>query len=773
MMQASHFPPQPGMQMPQGHMMGGPGPGHPMQQGMQMHPGVSGPNGPVSQAGPMMGGMQPGVGPNAHALSHLQPQQAQMFQQQQHQQHMMNPALIAQQRSAQQQALMQRQQHQQMLAQQNGMAGMSFQHQMANMNPQQIAALQGNMPQQFVPLPPHLRQQMQQQQAMQQQQQQTSNPQQAAAMAHAQQQAAAHAHAQQAQHQQQQQQQQHQQQQQQQQHQQQQQQQQQQQAQQQHQAQAMQQQQAIAMQHAQSQQSNHSQSGSQGPPTTTQPAQAPLRPPSAMSHQGQASPAAQPTPQQQPQQLPQSAPQPPQQTSAPNQPPAMTQQASQQPQNQSQMQQRNPGMTPQQVAQQTQGLAQQQAARMAMMQQRANGPNPPNGQPTLKLMNFVDHLGRFNSSREQNRLEIWQGFVDKFFTETGAFIHVLSTRNSESTKMFEIVHAAMPRYFYTQFNTEVEHLQITLDGATEKSGPPESKVTCDRAKFIYTYKNQCQVVCNGRLTAFWAAGSDKMEWLQFEMQGHQQLIPRALLESLFVQEEINPLNANQSPRMNNKSKQKQRAAQMPAEPSMSASKLPSAGITEFALPPALQSYLEIGEMMNNMSSLLSYYDAHEELTPSQAMEQWNNMMATNNPPQNAMRMQGGNMPPGQGMQQHPQQGMPPGARTPSGMGQAGLPPNQQFMSPAMANSLLPNGNMSSPHLMQSHTPSPASHQMVHQQSQSGSSASQNTSPNVNNKRRRSTAKIDADDGGGPDMNGAAKVKQSPRVGGNKRVKNNN
>jgi hypothetical protein len=36
----------------------------------------------MSQAGPMMG-MQQGMGPNAHALSHLQPQQAHMFQQQQ------------------------------------------------------------------------------------------------------------------------------------------------------------------------------------------------------------------------------------------------------------------------------------------------------------------------------------------------------------------------------------------------------------------------------------------------------------------------------------------------------------------------------------------------------------------------------------------------------------------------------------------------------------------------------------------------------------------
>lgn len=101
-----------------------------------------------------------------------------------------------------------------------------------------------------------------------------------------------------------------------------------------------------------------------------------------------------------------------------------------------------------------------------------------------------------------------------------------------------------------------------------------------------------QVVLYGQLTAFWA-GNEKMEWLQFETQSHQQLIPRSLLESLFVQEEVNPLNATQSPRMNNKAKQKQRAAQMSSEPSMSLSKLPSAQITEYGLPPLLQSYLEV------------------------------------------------------------------------------------------------------------------------------------------------------------------------------------
>ena len=60
----------------------------------QHYPGITGPGGPqVSQAGPMVGGMMQGggppsvsgVGPNQHALSHLNPHQGQMYAQQQQQ----------------------------------------------------------------------------------------------------------------------------------------------------------------------------------------------------------------------------------------------------------------------------------------------------------------------------------------------------------------------------------------------------------------------------------------------------------------------------------------------------------------------------------------------------------------------------------------------------------------------------------------------------------------------------------------------------------------
>ena len=178
---------------------------------------------------------------------------------------------------------------------------------------------------------------------------------------------------------------------------------------------------------------------------------------------------------------------------------------------------------------------------------------------------------------------------------------------------------------------------------------------------------------------------------------------------------------------------------------------------------------------------MAHYQENPNLNPPQAMLNWVNLMSSNPAmqQQNAGQMQGGNMPQNPMMQQgipSQQQQLPPGARTPSGMGQPGIAQNHQFMSPAMANSLLPGATMNgSPHLMhQTHTPSPASHAshaMVAQHSQSSNTASVNTSPNVTNKRRRSTAKVE-DDGGG-DMNGVPKVKPSPRIGGNKRIKGNN
>jgi hypothetical protein len=388
---------------------------------------------------------------------------------------------------------------------------------------------------------------------------------------------------------------------------------------------------------------------------------------------------------------------------------------------------------------------------MAMMKQQ-QGQTVPSGQGTLKLLNFVEQIGNFSS--QNNNIEWWQAFVDRFFAESGSFVHIVCSSSVERSKQFEIVYAALPRYFYTLFNTDVASLQITLDGATEKVAGAELKVTCERAKFIYTYKNSCQVVYQGKLTAFWS-GCDKLEWLLFDGLSHEQFIPLNALKQMFVQPSPNQLNPNQSPRMKTKKQaQQQRAMPEPAEAYLPINKLLSASTTDYGLPHGLQAYLEIYEPMNHMTSLMVHYLENPQMKPSEALESWNNSMSAQQGPQH----------PNQGPQFG--QGMQPGPR-PGGPGQP-----QMFMSPAMQNSLLPNGSMGgSPHFQ--HTPSPNSQPMMKQQSTSSHTMSVNTSPNMmNNKRRRSTVKVDQDDGGG-EMNGAQKVKQSPRVGANKRMKAGN
>ena len=162
--------------------------------------------------------------------------------------------------------------------------------------------------------------------------------------------------------------------------------------------------------------------------------------------------------------------------------------------------------------------------------------------------------------------------------------------------------------------------------------------------------------------------------------------------------------------------------------------------------------------MNNMSSLMTHYLENTNLKPSEALESWNSMMQNTPAAMGSQNLQVQG-PPTLGQ---PQGSIPPGARGLQGPGQSSQP---MFMSPAMASQLLPNGAMNgSPHIM--HTPSPASHPMVKQQSTSSHTASVNTSPNVSGKRRRSTVKIDQDDDG-------PKIKQSPRAGGNKRMKAGN
>lgn len=188
--------------------------------------------------------------------------------------------------------------------------------------------------------------------------------------------------------------------------------------------------------------------------------------------------------------------------------------------------------------------------------------------------------------------------------------------------------------------------------------------------------------------------------------------------------------------------------------------------------------------MNIMNDLVGFA-GDSNLRPSQALDQLvrtyerEQQMAQQQQQQSQQQQDAA----GNGGGGNPQINLPNGNRTPS-MGNMAMPgqPNH-FASPAMSNMSGPlmNGSPHIPHIPglapgglnmpNSHTPSPhqsnmAAPPMIPQHSQQGtnsSAASANTSPNVNNKRRRSTVKMEGDDGGG-EGGPAPRVKPSPRIG---------
>ncbi|KAK7569903.1 LIM-domain binding protein-domain-containing protein [Phyllosticta citricarpa] len=442
-------------------------------------------------------------------------------------------------------------------------------------------------------------------------------------------------------------------------------------------------------------------------------------------------------------------------------------------------------------------------------QQAHNTPDRIYGVSILKLLNLADHLSRFTSNRQPNDLAYWKAFVARFFTENGVFKQTLLDYGAQTpapgSKNFEICTLALPRYFYTQFQSGLDNLQLTMDGLIEKElGNACHYVESARAKFIYWYKNGTQVVHNGKLSAMFDQ-ADKINLLSFETQEHQQYLPRLQLDSLFQQRSPQQ-NMQVSPKMSKKNPPNQRNQRARGEPTLLLSDLIEAPVSSWGIANSVLQFLEVGETLTNMQELFAHYHQNPGTTPADAMT---GFVASLGPQQNPAGPQGNQMQqPPQHLQQQqtPQINVPPtgpvpnnaqpGQRTPGNMpsGNPNVPhpaANQQFMSPHIANLQQFPGGLNpavngSPHLAgQTHTPSPAQGHMqapglVAQHSQQGTNssaaASANTSPNVSNKRRRSTVKIEGDDGGG-DANGAnpnaPKVKPSPRLPhNNKRLKGN-
>ncbi|THY82293.1 hypothetical protein D6C95_08811 [Aureobasidium pullulans] len=379
--------------------------------------------------------------------------------------------------------------------------------------------------------------------------------------------------------------------------------------------------------------------------------------------------------------------------------------------------------------------------------------------------------------------EHWNAFVNQFWMPDGKLVQHILDNTSSSTKQFAINASSLARYYWTYFDSGVQNIQLQLEGVRESALPNGggSIVHCNRARYIFWFENNTQLIWQGRLSATFPPGSDKFDTLEFEVSKTEEFVSRSEIARIVAQG--SPL-MNKSPKM---SRTPAKKAMQKAQGALQLEDFPAAPVNSYAVTPAVMQYLEVdtvAETIFFMKDLMDYSQKNE-LRPHDAMNQ---MVAQIEEQQQNQFQQPQNMVPNPMQPNHAQmalqrngivQPLPQGSGTPnqSHMQLPGQTPNfsspsvphmnlpmqhlngQQMMamngSPHIAHPGLPGASLMAPNHMMGqmhHSPSPnmGPPMMVPQHSQQGNpnSAQQSasTSPNLSSKRRRSQVKLEGDEG---------------------------
>jgi hypothetical protein len=219
--------------------------------------------------------------------------------------------------------------------------------------------------------------------------------------------------------------------------------------------------------------------------------------------------------QQQNQNQPQGQSQPSQQASTPQS------QAAQQPAMQAQQ---VPGGLTQQQQQQQHTAAMLQAQQLqvqqnASLQQAARQGDKMKGHSLMRLVQFGEHLSAFGKQtkplaaymangaqrlaaegqKQKEDLGYWGAFVEQFFSPKGVLRHSVFVNDEHSNKQYEITFPALPRYFYTHFDSGVKNMQMILEKGTEKALPAGHYIESQNASFVYWFDNGSQVSLPAKL----------------------------------------------------------------------------------------------------------------------------------------------------------------------------------------------------------------------------------------------------------------------------------
>jgi hypothetical protein len=91
-------------------------------------------------------------------------------------------------------------------------------------------------------------------------------------------------------------------------------------------------------------------------------------------------------------------------------------------------------------------------------------------------------------------MNYWRKLISQHFTDEGVFRVILKYQTDKSTKTYEVNAAALPRFFFLHYESEVDQIQLLLDGTTEKKvSETHQFAQFDRARMLYWFRDGTQV----------------------------------------------------------------------------------------------------------------------------------------------------------------------------------------------------------------------------------------------------------------------------------------
>lgn len=106
-----------------------------------------------------------------------------------------------------------------------------------------------------------------------------------------------------------------------------------------------------------------------------------------------------------------------------------------------------------------------------------------NGRQEGASQNQIAHRKRSND------FSYWQSFADRFFSQSGVLRPKLIATGQAAAKQFEISNPALPRYYWTHFNSGVQNIQMFLENAKERDLPNGGHFVESKSCFIYWFAN--------------------------------------------------------------------------------------------------------------------------------------------------------------------------------------------------------------------------------------------------------------------------------------------